>query len=241
MGLKSAILGAVVNKTIRTIATQGEVQESKITTTDKKGNIVPAYEYMNKSNQNCFFMESSLFDMYSLKEYKGKESLKYYDYDGRYLIFDKKEYLKYLSLEKRRTAGEELIGKDLDKYYLFDLNGTLIGRVKEHIISMHAPVIEDDSKTYSIFLADSKLCEIRRYYSVGKQRFEINYSDYSLEYKKNNEFLIKKRKKDIAKITIFRPKITDKFRRSIVVEYDNKDNETITILFAMAFDSICSY
>lgn len=240
MGIKSALIGAVVNKTIRTIATHGEVKDSIITKTNKKGNISPAYDFAVKSKKNCFIFEAGFFDICSLKEYCGKESLKYFDYDGTYKIFNKNGDLKFLFLEKRRGLGEELIGKDIDKLYLFDLDGNVLGRIREHIISLQMPVIENDSKTVSVFLKDNKLCNVRRYYSVGREIFDIG-SNYAIEHIKNKEFNIKKGRKNIAKITIFRSNLKNYFPRSIVVEYDDVKTDKEIILLAMALDAICSY
>lgn len=241
MGFKGAIVGAVAKKAITTIASRGEVKESKPTSTNKKGYISPAYDFAINSKKNCFIMESSFFDMQSLNEYTGTQKLKHYNYNGRYKIFDKNGDLQYLSLEKRKGLDEDLISKDIDKLYLFDLNGNIIGRVKEHVISFNTPVIENNSKTCSVFLDDNKLWQVRRYYSFGKEHFETNNENYNLEYTKNNKFIIKKGKKTIATITIFRFNLKERFSRTIVIEYDDIKQDIPTILFAMAIDTVCSY
>ena len=194
MGLKGAILGAVANATIRTIATRGEVQESKPAFTNNTGKVSLPYEFVANSQKKCLVMEAGFFDMYSLKEYKGKKKLKYQDYDGEYKIFDKNGRLKYLSLKKRMGLDEEIIGKDIEKNFLFDLDGNVIGRVKEHIVSLNFPILENDAKTCSVFFDSDNLCSVRRYYKIGKEHFEINGGRFNIEHTKNKEFIIKKRK-----------------------------------------------
>ncbi len=240
MGLKGAIANAIISKALRTVATHGEIKECKITIKNKKGEICPAYKYAIESKKNCFILESSFFDMFSLKEYKGPEKLKYHDYDGNYKIFNKDGNLKFLSLEKRRGFDEELIGKDLDKLFLFDLSGNIVGSIKEHLISLHIPIIENDAKTCSIVFKNNKLCNVKRYYSVGKECFEMNDS-YSLEHIKNKKFAIKKANRKIAEVTIFRANLKNNFPRSLIVEYNDEKNEAIATLFALAIDSVCSY
>lgn len=240
MGLKGAILGAVANATISTIATHGEIKDSKPTVTNKKGKLSPAYEFVANSKSNCLVMEEGFFDMYSLNEYKGKKKLKYHDYDGDYKFFDKNGTVKYLSLKKRKGLEVEIRGKNIDKNCLFDLEGNLIGRIKEHFVSACVPVLENDAKTCSVFLGSDKLCSLRRYYKIGKEHFEIS-GEFSIEHNKNKEFLIKKGRKSIAKIIIFRFDFKDRFLRSLVIEYDDPKNELIAILLAMAINTACYY
>ena len=240
MGWKGALLDAVITKTIQTIASHSEIKASSLTIENKKGEISPAYDYLTNSRKDCFILESGFFNMYSLKEYRGKETLKYHDYDGTYKVFDKSGNLIYLLLEKRRGLDEEIIGKDIDKLYLFDLDGKVLGKVKEHFVSINAPILENDSKKCSIYLADNKLCNVRRYYSIGKVHFKTN-SGYSIEHVKSNDFVIKKGSKPVLKIIIFRSKLKKYFPRSVVVEYESINKQVEAILFAVALDSLCAY
>lgn len=240
MGLKSALLGAVVNKTIRTIASRTEVQDSKITVQNKKGQTSPAYDYMSRSSKNCFIFQSGAFDMGSLREYRGKGKFKHPYYFGEYKVFDKSGALKFLAVEKRRGATEKLINKDLDKLYLLDLDDTILGRVNEHIISPEIAIIENNAKTCSVFLEDDKLCNVRRFYSIGKERFKIS-DGYEIELVKNTDFIIKKGNKKLATIKIFRSNLKELFPRSIVVECDDAKKEKTALLLALAIDTVCSY
>ncbi len=240
MGFKNALVGAIVRTTVRTIVANRKVEDSRITTQNKKGEISPAYEYMLQSSKKCFILEACVFDMCSLNEYRGQKKLKYDDYLGAYKIFDKNEELKFLSLEKRRSASKELAGKGLDRLFLFDLQETVFGRVKEHIISMKTPIIEDDAKTCSVILDRQKLCNVKRVYTLGKEHFEIS-DGYEVAHIKNTDFTIKKGNKRIATIKIFRPNLKKVFPRSIVVEYDDSKKDKTALLLAMAIDAVCSY
>ena len=235
MSLKKALLGSIVRTTIRTIVAHREIQDSKITTQNKNKEISPAYEYMLRSSKKCFILESAAFDMCSLKEYCGQKKLKYDDYFGIYKIFDKNEKLQFLSLKKRPGTG-----KKLDKIFLFDLHETVLGSIKQHIISPKVPIVEDDTKTCSVILEDNKLCSVKRTYIMGKEHCIIS-GEYKIEYVKNTDFIIKKNNKKIATIKFFRPTLKQVFPKSIVVEYDNEKQKTIVLLLAMAIDTICLY
>lgn len=241
MGLKGILIEAAINTTIRTIALQAEKEESKPTVANKKGEKSPAYSLASSTKSYCVVMEHDVFSMYSLKEYTGKERLKYCDYIGNYKVFDKNGLLKYVCLEEQTTLGEEIIGKDLDKLFLFNLNGEVLGRVKEHVISLHAPIIEHNAKTCTILVGNDKLCDVRRCYSVGKECFEINGGRFVLKTVKNKEFEIKKGSKRVAKFTILRANLRKRFSRCVVIEYDDVKYETSAILLGMAFDTVCSY
>lgn len=240
MGLKNTLAKAIVRTTVRTIIANRKVEDSKITTQNKKGKISPAYDYMLHSSKKCFILEACSFDMCSLNEYRGEKSLKYSDYFGIYKIFDKNEELKFLLLEKCRGAGKEFIGKNLDRLFLFDLHETVLGSIKEHIFSTKAPIIEDDAKTCSVILDQRKLCNVKRVYTFGKECFEIS-DGYKLEHIKNTDFTITKGGKRIATTKIFRPNLKDVFPRSIVVEYDDSKQDKTALLLAMAIDAVCSY
>lgn len=247
MGIKNAILGAVATKAITSIAAKAitakskdEIPDSKPTLTNRKGEFSPAYEYIMNSKSNCLLMQHSVFDMNSLKEYTGKERLNFYDYFGAYKIFDKNEQLKYVVLEKRRGIDEEFAGKDVDKMYLYDLSGKLLGKVKEHFIALNMPIAENNSKVCSVSLNGNKILDVKRYYSFGKEHFKINYT-YDLEHNKNKEFFIKKGNSQVSKISIFRTTFKELFARTVVMEYNESENELITILLAIAIDIVSSY
>ena len=216
-------------------------KESKPTTTNKKGNITPAYNYANTSNKNCFIMESDTFILRELKEYKGTDNFDD-DYLGQYKFFDTDGELQYLAIEKRTRCSQSHIGRELEKTLLLDLKGEILGYAKEHRISLTLPVIESESKTCSVYLGDDKLCEIRQSRSVGKEHFSISGNNYTLQHTKNKEFVVKKGNKTIVKLTFFRTTFKDLLTpRSIVIEFANEKDEAIAMLLAMAIDFVCSY
>lgn len=216
-------------------------KESKPTTTNKKGNVTPAYDYASASNKNCFVMESDTFILRELKEYKGNGNFDN-DYLGQYKFFDKNGNLQYLAIEKRTRYSQSHIGRDLEKTLLLDLKGEILGYAEEHRISLTLPVIESESKICSVYLDDDKLCEIRQSRSVGRDHFSISGNNYTLQHTKSKEFIVKKGSKTIVKLTFFRATFKDLLTpRSIVVEFVNEKDEVLAMLLAMAIDFVCSY
>lgn len=252
MSLKEKLLFAAASKTIDVAVNQidkklqsQKVEEkvSKPTTTDRKGNILPAYEYISKTSNPCYIIETKSFHTLSQDEFKGKNVIDFSEDDGRYKIYDKTEKLQYVAIEKAPSLGEEFVDKDLGRLFLYDLKGKVIGCAKEHFLAFNLPLLEKEAKKYSIFLDNTKLCTVRHTISLGSDSFEMYESencDYDFGYNSNTEFTIKKGKKTLAKIKIFRPTLKQLFSKSIVVECFDENLSTTAILYAITVDTLCS-
>ena len=251
MSLKGKLLSAVASKTFDVVVNQVDkklqsqkVEEkvSKPSTTDRKGNILPAYEYISKTPNPCYIIETKSFHSLSQNEFKGKNAINFSEDDGRYKIYDKNEKLQYVAIEKAPSLGEELVDKDLGRLFLYDLKGKVIGYSKEHFIAINLPLLEKEAKKYSIFLDKTKLCTVRHTISLGSDSFEMYESencDYDFDYINNTEFTIKKGKKILAKIKIFRPTLKQLFSKTIVVECFDETISTVAILYAITVDTLC--
>lgn len=250
MSLKEKLLFAAASKTIDAVVNQIDKKTrsqkvvekvSKPTTTNKKGVVAPAYEYMMKSKSICYIMEADSFTSFSLKGFKGKEKLDFNEYKGQYKIYDKDQTLQYVALEKEPGLTEELICRDLDRLFLYDSNGEIVGCAKEHLIALNVPLLEKEAKKCSVFLGSTKLCTIRHTISFGSDSFEMYESNYNLGYTNGTDFTIKQGKIIIAKIKRFRPTLKNLFPKSVVIECMNENDSATAILLAMTIDSLCSY
>lgn len=186
-------------------------------------------------------MEPDSFDSFSLKGFKGKEKLDFYEFEGKYKIFDKNGKLQYIALEKRAGLGEELIDKDLYRLYLFNSNCEIVGYAREHLVSFNMPLLEKEAKKCSVFLGKTKLCEIRHSISFGTDSFEMSECDYDFNYTKNTDFTVKTGRRNLAKIKRFCPTFKNLFPQSTVIECGNANDSEIAILLAMTLDVLCSY
>lgn len=137
-------------------------------------------------------------------------------------------------------AETNLTNRDILNVY--DSESNKIGRIKEHFLSVGVPLLEKETKKCSVYLGGEKICELKKSEIFGESHFEVLSGDVQLSYDQKGNFKITYQGKQIADFQVIPRKLKEQFRDAFVddinLECYYKEHEEISILLAIAIDTI---
>lgn len=165
----------------------------------------------------------------------GGHLLKGKDVSGDYQIYDDAGMLQY-------TVKEEMTLTDRDILNVYDSASNKVGRIKEHLLSVGVPLLEKETKKCSVYLGGEKICELKKSEIFGEYNFEVLEGKIELSYDQNKNFKITYQGAKIAVFQFIPHKLKEMFRDGfmdkIKIECYSKEHEAISILLAIAIDTI---
>ena len=153
------------------------------------------------------------------------------DVYGAYRVYDPDGNLLYSS-----DSEDTLTMRDV--LTICDAHGKKIGSVKEWIMSVGVPLLEKDVKRCTVKMGREKICDLKKYKSFGDLYFECTEGSVDISHQDGNEFQISYNGRRIAKLHTVPINLKNGYADKFVMEYDQKEDEAIAVMLAIAIDTI---
>ncbi len=117
---------------------------------------------------------------------------------------------------------------------LFDQTGNEVGSVEENLISLCVPILEKNSKEYTVRFKGKELCQITACISMGLR--DISCSGSVCIDRSENHFLIKYKNKKLAQVYIVQQQIQKGYIDEFVIGYDDPGHGALATLLCLAYN-----
>lgn len=193
------------------------------------GNIV------NKSKKNCLIIKvMAVKNMGLIKVLKGifDEKYRYLDY---FKIVDNNGNIKYtgkykyLAIKKRSNSNYIVIE-------LYDSEDKKIG----YIENINPVELNKNTKICSIYKEDEKILSLKKYEKNNDISVSEENEKYSISFNKLNAYEFKFEKKTKGKLNLTRDPVEKRYISKYVLEYENKEDEVLSILISLGVEIINS-
>lgn len=130
------------------------------------------------------------------------------------------------------ASSSFVLGKEYLR--LLDQNGEEVGSIEENLISLCVPLLEKNSKSYTVRFKGEELCQITACMSMGSRDISCSGSVCIDRYK--NYFLIKYKNKKLAQVHIVQYHIQKGHTDRFVIGYDDPEHGALATLLCLAYD-----
>lgn len=130
------------------------------------------------------------------------------------------------------TSSPFVFGKEYLR--LFDQNGEEVGSIEENLISLGVPLLEKNSKDYTVKFKGEELCQITACISMGLRDIGCSDSVYIDRYK--NHFLIRYKNKKLAQVYDVLGHIQKGHIDRFVIGYDDPGHGALATLLCLAYN-----
>ena len=130
------------------------------------------------------------------------------------------------------ASSSLILGKEYLR--LYDRDRKEVGSIEENLISLCVPILEKNSKDYTVKFKGEELCQITACISMGLRDISCSESVYINRYK--NHFLIEYKNKKIAQVYIVPHHIQKGHTDRFVIGYDDLGHSALATLLCLAYN-----
>jgi len=117
---------------------------------------------------------------------------------------------------------------------IYDSNNNAIGFIKGYISKEWS----ENVRNYSLYIGDNKILDIRKHEKFPDIHVDSGQEWFKVNFNKLNAYELNSKDGQVAKLNISRMEDKDNYTNKYALEYENMENEVLSVLFAMAVDRV---